>query len=191
MAGTLLESSAISAFCGSVAVMLSAGIQTEEAVHMLCDSREESQFKSVCEGMYQSLIGGSGLATAMKDSGAFPEYAVDLVGAGETSGRLEEVLRVLEVYYAEEDRVFAKISTSVGYPAALLCIMAVILAVTVFYILPVFMGVYQNMSGSITAGSFSGVGASVVIGWIAFIITVICAAVVLYTSFSVRTENEV
>ena len=38
MAEKLLESSAISAFCDSVATMLSAGIQTEEAVHMLAEN---------------------------------------------------------------------------------------------------------------------------------------------------------
>ncbi len=34
MAQNLLESSALSAFCGSIATMLQAGIQTEEAVLM-------------------------------------------------------------------------------------------------------------------------------------------------------------
>jgi type IV pilus assembly protein PilC len=189
MATTLLESSALSAFCGSIAVMLSAGIQTDEAVHMLCDNREESQFRDVCSDVYQDLIDGGSLCGAMEKSGAFPSYAVDLVRAGETSGRLEEVLRNLELYYDEEDRMFSKISTSVGYPAALLCIMAAILAVTVGMILPVFVGVYENMSASMTAGSFSTVGLSVGIGWASLVVTILCAVVVLYISLSVRSEK--
>ena len=36
MAAKLLESGALSAFCGSVATMLSAGMQVDEAVHLLC-----------------------------------------------------------------------------------------------------------------------------------------------------------
>ena len=40
-----LESSALSAFCGSVATMLSAGIQTDEAALMLSENREHSRFQ--------------------------------------------------------------------------------------------------------------------------------------------------
>ena len=42
MAQILLESSALSAFCGSIATMHSAGIQTDEAVLMLAENRERS-----------------------------------------------------------------------------------------------------------------------------------------------------
>ena len=37
MAQTLLEGSAVSAFCGGIAVMIAAGIQVDEAVYMLAD----------------------------------------------------------------------------------------------------------------------------------------------------------
>ena len=40
MANTMLEGSAISAFCGGVAVMIAAGIQVDEAVYMLADETE-------------------------------------------------------------------------------------------------------------------------------------------------------
>ena len=39
MARELLESSALSAFCGSMATMIQAGIQTDEAVLMLGEER--------------------------------------------------------------------------------------------------------------------------------------------------------
>ena len=41
MADTLIEGSAVSAFCGGIAVMLAAGSQTEEAVYMLADVAHE------------------------------------------------------------------------------------------------------------------------------------------------------
>ncbi|MCH3943474.1 MAG: type II secretion system F family protein [Atopobiaceae bacterium] len=189
MADTLLESSALSAFCGSIATMISAGIQTDEAVHMLAENREESRFKSVCSQIYSKLIQGSSLADSMEATGAFPKYAQDLVDSGERSGRLEKVLRSLDLYYDEEDRMFAKIRSSVGYPSALLCIMSVILAFTVVVILPVFVNVYENMSGSLTAGSFGSVGVSIVIGWIALVVTLLCTVVVLAAALLARNES--
>ena len=123
MAKPKLDSAGISLFCESVAMMLVAGIQTDEAVGMLSEDIGDVALQATCESVYGRLCAGDNLAAAMKASGAFPRYAVDMVGVGEASGRLEEVLRSLGVYYDEEDRLFAKIRSSVGYPAALLCIM--------------------------------------------------------------------
>lgn len=188
MADTLLESTALSAFCGSIATMLSAGIQTDEAVHMLSENRSDSQFRRVCTQVYGGLIGGKSLAEAMEATGAFPHYAIEMVGAGESSGRLEPALHNLDHYYDEETRLFAKLRSSVSYPAALLCIMSIILAFTVAVILPIFVNVYENMSGSLTSGSFGFVGASIAIGWVALAITVIATVIVLVTMFVARNE---
>ena len=188
MARNMLESSAISAFCGSIATMLSAGIQTEEAALMLAENRERSRFQEVCRTIYDHLIAGEAFATAMEKSGGFPKYAVDMTRTGERSGHLEQVLRNLEVYYDEEDRMFTKLRSSVGYPAALLVIMSVILFFTVTAILPVFSGVYESMTGSLAGGSFVSVNASFIIGCIAFVVTVVCAIGALVLSFSTRTE---
>ena len=167
MAAKLLDSGALSALCGSVATMLSAGLQIDEAVHLLAENREESRFKTACVGMYRGLIAGESLSQAMEATGAFPGHVIDMVQTGEQSGRLESVLRTLEVYYGEEDRTFQKIRSSVAYPAALLCIMAIILAATVVVILPV----------------------SIVIGWVAFVITVACAIVAIFLFVASRTQS--
>lgn len=188
MADKLLESSAISAFCGSVATMLSAGVQIDEAVHLLADNREESYFKEVCDKTYADLVTGSGLADAMEATSAFPVYAVSMVRVGEASGRTDRVLRSLSRYYGSEGRMFTKLQSAVGYPAAMLCIMSVILAFTVIVILPVFQSVYADIAGSLTSGSYSSVSASIVIGWVAFAIVLIATIAVLALAIRSRSE---
>jgi type IV pilus assembly protein PilC len=97
---------------------------------------------------------------------------------------MDGVLHDLDLYYDEEDRVFDKIRASVRYPSALLCIMTVVLAFMVGGILPVFVDAYQNMSGSLTTGSFGSVQLSILIGWIALFITLVCTIVVLVASLA-------
>lgn len=189
MAEKLLESSAVSAFCSSVATMLAAGIQTDEAVHMLSEHREESGFKRTCDSVYSALNQGDDLAEAMQKSGAFPEYAIKMVRVGENAGRTERVLRSLGHYYESEHRTYAKLQNSVGYPAALLCVMSAILLFTVIWILPIFTDAYKNMSGSLTSGSFSMVGASMVIGWIALAVVLIATIVILVIWFLSRSPK--
>lgn len=189
MAEKQLESSALSAFCGSMATMMAAGIQSEEAALMLSENRERSRFQEVCRFVYERLIEGQSLSQAMKGSGGFPDYTVNMVATGEQSGHLEPALRNLEVYYSEEDRVFNKLRSSVGYPAALLCIMTGILAFTVIVILPVFSGVYRNIAGSMQSGLFASTAVSNAIGIVALIVTAICAILALVLSLSTRSET--
>lgn len=179
MATKMLESSAISAFCESVAVMYSAGIQIDEAVYLLGENMEDAAFKHTCEEVYAGLIAGKPLAAALGDTGSFPSHVVDMVSAGEHAGRLESVLWSLAKYYDEEDRLYAKVKSAIAYPAALLCVMSVILLFTVLVILPVFMDVYTGLTGNVAAGSFAYVSASVAIGWVALAITLICTVAVL------------
>ena len=129
MATKMLESSAVSAFCESVAVMHSAGIQMDEAVFLLGENMEDAAFKRACDDVYKELIVGKPLALAMDDSGCFPSHVVDMAGAGEHAGRLENVLWSLARYYDEEDRLYAKIKNAIAYPAALLCTVLVVLGV--------------------------------------------------------------
>lgn len=188
MAQELLESGALSAFCGSMATMISAGIQTDEAVLMLGENRERSRFQEVCASVYDRVVKGGTLSAAMEASGGFPPYAVGMVATGERSGRLEEVLRSLEMYYDEEARLFAKLRQSVSYPAALLAIMTVILAFSTFFILPVFTRVYEGMASSLAAGSLVSVGAARAIAMTALVLVGLCAIGASWLALSAGSE---
>lgn len=189
MAEYLLKSGAISAFCESVAIMLSAGIQTDEAVYLLAEKMEDASYKRVCDEIYASLCQGKNLAEAMSETDAFPEHVLNMVKTGEETGRTESVLRRLAVYYDEESRLFAKVRSSITYPAALLCVMSVILLFTVLAILPVFMDVYESFAGSLTSGSFLSVDVAIGIGWIALALTLIATVIALLGTLACNTES--
>ena len=189
MAKKILESNALSAFCESIAMMQSAGIQTEEAVHLLGENMRDSLFKQTCDSIYRSLIGGKTFTQAVSDSESFPQHAVDMLDVGEKSGRLENVLVSLARYYNEEDRLFTKISNAIAYPTALLAIMSVVLLFTVTTILPVFMGVFESLSGSLTASSFAYVNLSFILGWVAFGISAVCTVVIFIIFLFTRGQK--
>ena len=96
MAQRLADSAAVSVFCDSVALMLSVGIQTDEAVHMLSEDMGDTSFGKTCNKIYRSLIAGKSLAQSMKDTGAFPRYATDMVEVGERSGHSAQLERLLQ-----------------------------------------------------------------------------------------------
>jgi len=189
MAKKLLDSNALSAFCESIAMMQSAGIQTEEAVHLLGENMRDSLFKQTCDSIYRSLINGNTFTQALSDSGSFPQHALDMLSVGEKSGRLENVLVSLGRYYNEEDRIFTKISNAIAYPTALLAIMSVILLFTVTTILPVFMNVFESLSGNLTTSSFAYVNISLTIGWVAFGISALFTVIVFILFLLTRSQK--
>ena len=147
---------------------------------MLSDDRQESRFADVCSEVYQHVVEGNSLSEAMRKTEGFTEYACDMVSTGEQSGHIESVLRNLELYYGEEDRMFEKLRSSLSYPLALLLIMAAILLFTALVVLPMFTNVYQNMAGSLAAVSFTSVETATTVAWVAFAIIVVCAIVAGY-----------
>lgn len=189
MSTKTLGSNLASAFCESVAVMHSAGIQLDEAVYLLGESTKDASLECACADVYHGLIAGKPLARALDDSGRFPSYIADMVDVGEHSGRLENVLWSLARYYNEEDRLRTKIKKAIAHPAALLCTMSAILLFVVIAILPAFVGAYRELSGSMAPDSFGYANASIVIGWIVLGTTLACTALAVLGVLASRSTS--
>lgn len=174
-----LPSSEVAAFCQGLATMLAAGIQLDEGLGLLGESAQGTPLAAVCRELYGRVSAGEPLSAAMAADGRFPGRALEALAAGERAGRTERTLRSLAGYYAEEARVMSKLRTAIGYPAALLCVMSVVLAFTVAVILPVFIGVYEDMAGTLTAGSGLAVSASLVVGWVALAVVALVTTAAL------------
>ena len=67
--------------------------------------------------------------------------------------------------------------------------MSVILVFTVAIILPIFSSAYENLSGSMTSGSFNTVGVSIAIGWVALAIVLVATVAALYVAVCARNES--
>lgn len=176
MAKNELNSLAVSAFCESMAMMLEAGIQPDEAAALLAEDSGAGQLQQAARSMQKSLLLGESLSQAAKTCGMFPDYAVRMIAAGEVSGRTDSVLRSLARHYASQDQLQKKLKSAVFYPGVLLGLTAVILAVLVAKVLPVFTGVYQSLAGSLAGSSYGYIRFAYVVGWAALAVTLLLAA---------------
>lgn len=184
-----LESGAVGVFCESVAVMLGSGIQTEEALSLLADNTNDTAFQTTCREVYAGLLERKTLAKAMADTGAFPDFAVQMVHTGEESGRLDATMSSLARYYGEEDRLLTKLHSSVMYPVALFALMSVILIFTMAVIMPVFLDTYREVSGGIASGTFNFVSIALGIGWVALILSLIGTIATLVVALMTKSQR--
>ncbi len=165
----------VSAFCESMAMMIQSGIQTDEAVALLQGGQHGGILEQGLEEMRLLLEQGSTLADAMKSADAFPDFAVRMVAAGESSGRLEDVLFRLARYYAGQKTLSEKLRGAVTYPAVMLLLIVAVLAVMLAIVLPAFYSVYDRLTGSLAASSYA------YIRWAGVFCTVALAVMVLLT----------
>ena len=170
----------VSAFCESMAMMVQAGISTDEAIGLLqSEKKSEGILETGLAVMKEQVDEGAGLAAAMKESGIFPDYALQMVEAGESSGRLEDILFRLSAYYADQKTISEKLHNAVTYPAAMLVLIIAVLAVMLVMVLPAFTDVYDNLTGSLAASSYAYVRWAYGFCWFALILMIAVAAALL------------
>ncbi len=175
-----LDELGVSAFCESMAMMIKSGIQTDEAVALL--QSESGSHGVLSEGlryMKEQLESGSTFTDAMKGTGIFPDFAVQMIEAGESSGRLESVLFRLSRYYADQKTLSEKIRGAVTYPAAMLVLIIAVLIVMITVVLPAFRAVYDRLTGSIAASSYAYIRWAGVFCTAALIVLAVVAAALL------------
>lgn len=86
----------------------------------------------------------------MAGQGLFPAYVTGLVTVGERSGRTEEALNALSVYYEQRDQLDRQVRSALLYPSVLLVLMLVVIVVLLAKVLPVFDQVYASLGGELT-----------------------------------------
>ena len=172
-----LDHLGVSAFCESMAMMARSGIQTDEAIELLQSGKQHTGgvLEEGLRIMKEQTDMGYGLSYAMKESGIFPDYALQMVEVGETSGRLEDVLFQLAKYYADQKTISEKLRNAVTYPAAMLVLIIAVLAVMLVMVLPAFTDVYNNLTGSLASSSYSYVRWAYGFCWLALVVMVILA----------------
>ena len=174
-----MDDLSVSLFCRNMAMMLAAGTQPDEALAMLGEEASgDTVFAAAAAGMSVAMQQGATFAEAAQD--ALPAYAAGMIAAGEKSGRTEQVLDRLADYYEREEAMHQRLRGALLYPLVLLLLMCVVLGFLVWKVVPVFVGVYESLAGSLAGSSYAYVAASRIFSWIALAATLaVCAALLL------------
>ena len=177
----MLSNTEMGSFFENIGMMIKAGISVNEAVDLLREESEAEKPRLVktYEKMSEDMHAGSSLEMAMKESGQFPEYAVDMIGASEYTGRLEDTLFHLAEYYRTEHSMKNIFVSAVRYPIILLVMVIAVLAAMLTMVFPVFDGVYENLTGSLAASSYDYIHISFAFCRVLLIVMIILVAVLI------------
>lgn len=147
------HSEEVASFCDQTAMLLNSGIPLYEGAYILAQEVEDKRTKQILERIEELVRENMPLYEALLDTGAFPEYMVHMVRVGETTGKLEDVLRSLADYYERDAEVKAGIRSAVTFPAVLFAMMTVIMLVMVFKIIPVFEAMFLELNAEVASST--------------------------------------
>ena len=146
-----LTYSQVEFLCEQLAMILGSGMSVSEGLGLLCADSDDRVLVSACNEISSEVDRGEPLSQAMRSSGRFPEYAVDMVALGEMSGKLEDVLRGLAEYYEERDEIRRMLRSAVLHPMVLLLMMTVVIIVLVVMVIPMFGDIFSQFDSSVSA----------------------------------------
>lgn len=142
-------------FCRELYQLVRSGIPLADGLGMLRDDETDPDTRSWLETLCRSTEEGQPLASALRESGAFPAYMTDMVSLAEQTGRLEDVLLSLQRHYDRQIRMSADIRGAVTVPVTLFAVMVAVVILLVTQVLPVFDKVFAQLGvrmGAVATG---------------------------------------
>lgn len=140
-------------FCEQIAMVLKAGIPLYDGMETLVESYGDGRYGERFRQIYEWLVKSGSLSDAVTNAGIFPRYMCAMVGIGERTGKLDEVMGALAAYYRWEAQVRGAVKNAILYPVVLVLMLAVVIAILIVSVLPVFSRVFESLG--VTAGSAS------------------------------------
>ena len=106
-----------SSFSKTLATLISSGVTITEAVKMAANATSDHELIKSVPSMIDTLKNGGTLKEAMGKSKYFPQLLVEMVGTGEETGRVDEMLNKVAEFYDQEVSVKLKQIVSMIEPA--------------------------------------------------------------------------
>lgn len=132
-------------FTRQIATMIDAGLVLSEAVDILSEQQNQKRFKEVLEEISADLKGGLSFAASLsRYPDIFSKLYVNLVRAGEASGKLDEVLIRMADTLEKEREFKARIRGAMIYPMVVITMMLAVIILMMVFVIPKLTGFYTQ-----------------------------------------------
>lgn len=181
-----LAAEELSGFCAQLAMMLNSGMAIYEGMEILVQTHKDSPNAQAYVELNKAMNQTGSLYEAMKMTGGWPRYLVEMTGIGERTGQLEKVMNGLSEYYGREGRIRRAIVSAITYPVVLGVMMLLILLVMIIKVLPVFRRVLGNFGVEMTDSGNTMMQLGVGIGWVMLAVVAVVVLAVLICCLLMR-----
>lgn len=171
--GSRVKLKEVAVFSRQFSTMINAGITLLRSLSILAQQTDNRYFSGVIDQIRVDVESGSSLSQSLaKHPKQFSRMYVAMVRAGETGGSLDLTLEQLALTIEKQVELRGKIRSALAYPIAVICLVVLILAAMLVFIIPIFKKMYAQLGGTLPAmtraliavSNYSVKGLPVVIG---------------------------
>ncbi len=118
--------------------LINAGVPMLDTIAITGDIAGNKIYKRMWRAVYASVKQGRKIAATLSNQRQLPHAVVQMIGAGEESGKLGEVLTEIAAYYAKQLRDAIKAVTSMIEPLMIIIMGSIVGFIAMAIILPIF-----------------------------------------------------
>lgn len=134
-------------FTRQFSTMLNAGLPLSRAMEVLANQTANSTFKKILLDILRSVEGGSSLSSALgRYPLVFPSTYQALVRAGESSGKMDEILKRLANTMEADRELNAKFKAAMVYPIIVFIAMLGVFVILMIAVVPKLADMYKGMN---------------------------------------------
>jgi len=144
--GTGIKPQEILIFCKQFATMLRAGLPVLNTLEMLEGQTKRPPMKKVIQTIKKDLESGNALSKCFdKHPKIFDTVVVNLIKAGEASGKLDTFLQKIVINLEKREKIKSQIKSALFYPAVLFSVAMLVTVFMLMNVVPTFVDMYENM----------------------------------------------
>ena len=133
-------------FSKQFATMVKAGLPILNVLSMLRDQLEHPELKIIVEDIRKNLEGGLTLSKCFeKYPKIFDNVYINLIKAGEASGKLDVFLMKLVDSLEKREKVKKKIKSALTYPVVMFVVAITVMVFMLVKVVPIFAEMYEGM----------------------------------------------
>ena len=144
--GTGVKPKEILIFCKQFATMLRAGLPVLNTLNMLIEQTKAPGMKKIITSIRKDLEAGNALSKCFeKHPKVFDTVVVNLIKAGEASGKLDTFLQRIVISLEKREKIKSQIKSALFYPGVLLSVAILVTIFMLIKVVPVFAKMYEGM----------------------------------------------
>ena len=170
--------------------LLKAGMTLDESLGVLEKRLKHPRVAQMTNSLHQALIDGRSFSQALRDfPRIFPTLYVSMVGAGEASGALPEILSRVVEHLMQAKNLRDRVQQALIYPAFLALAGGALITIFITFMVPQLTGFMSQVGGALPLPTRILLGANhLIVGYWWVFVLVVLGGIVAFRAF-VRTEE--
>lgn len=148
IAGQLTRNMATAQLARSLSTLLSGGITVPDSWDISSQAINNLELRRRSQGVLPMIREGRGFTEALEKANWVPELGLDMIGIGESSGSLREMLDEVATFYDAEAEVRLEQFTTLLEPMILLFMAGIVVTILLAIYLPIIQMISSGPSGS-------------------------------------------